>query len=906
MPGKHPSPGLATCFLAWLLIASLPVARGTPGLPENPPRDPSPPGAKRETAAHREPSNRTGRAGTEDASPGEPEGAGEAAKGQEFDPAELEGQDAKVAGLAAHRLLQAIASKEPKDDASRVAHLNYLLEKLHPTRLAQAASQAAPQGGQGGSALPAEIVCAERIVDALATWVTSSGPPFSRASEVVQPLLGLGPATFRDGVMRAHKALATHELRTAKRRDLDAPPLAGASPTLSALAARFTESPPPPESFLRDAAAVLWETDGKTLLSALVGVLALHAGALPGTPASRFAGICVEELQSRVLLSFPTLEAWQKWWSEARDLPLEKILADCQRRARAEYLTNWKQVLRRLRETGDAERLYLAIQDTLDGVYGSELRVAAVSALGDFAEWVLDMRWSGVPSGENDATGDPKDRLLAKAVGRLAALFERASLPVERPEVLRAALSALRKYHSFLERSPLLLAAVSRIVSDRIQELSAAGGARHPQDLLETIRLAGALRVGQALGFLEALLRENKPSGEEDLELLTTAVNALGRLLESGASGETASLLVSQFRRPHVGPEKVVRELRRACVTALSSGSPGAEVQADLRGFFKEVLLGAADANVEGPPRGEKELRIPAILGLGTLARQKDTGSFEALIDLLARGEQFEPQEVVAAIDSIAYVGGRPALAALLRSLDQAKDKSVEEHLWKKILGLVEAGGGPSLTWTLEAFEARAFEEDSTVPLEHLLTLCASSQVKDLVSTDKVDPASDGRLESLWKANMSMARAQDLLGKEEEISGLLSKLSELVQKIPDKLPDAGAALSSFKATLAQRSALKAKLARAEPGDGVSILKELDALLLADPSVPGRWRNLRWILRQLWPPAAVGSQAQRQERIRALWQTSLASEQCRPVWEGFPVKFRERFLARVDALGTERK
>ena len=141
---------------------------------------------------------------------------------------------------------------------------------------------------------------------------------------------------------------------------------------------------------------------------------------------------------------------------------------------------------------------------------------------------------------------------------------------------------------------------------------------------------------------------------------------------------------------------------------------------------------------------------------------------------------------------------------------------------------------------------------------------------------------------------------------EEELSGLLSKLSDFVQKIPEKLSDAGAALSSFKATLAQRSVLKAKLARAETGDGVSILKDLDALLLAEPSVTGRWRNLRWILRQLWPPAAVGPQAERQERIRTLWQTSLASEQGRAVWEGFPVKFRERFLARVDALGTEKK
>ncbi|HVR74320.1 MAG TPA: hypothetical protein VMT52_08310 [Planctomycetota bacterium] len=827
-----------------------------------------------------------------------PPGAGTrllaAGDGPGFDAAALEGPDPKVAELAAHRLLQAIATGAPELEGARLTHLNYLLKKLNVADV--------PPGDAGAADA---FRHAERIVDAIATWTSTSEPPFPRVAEVLLPLLGKGPASFRQAVVRAHRSLVLHELKKSH-----------SSPVLASLAGRFSQSEPAPRATIEDASTILWDTDPKALIGALVGAFVTHASAAPGTPQAQYLADCHSELQARIHIDFSSAEGWQKWWNEVKGLSLEKILADCQRRSIQEYVVSWRQLHRRLRETEDAEKLLLGIQDTLDTSFLLELRVAAVFALGDFAEWVADVRLEGAaavakkPNGELtpassaaapaplESSEAARDRLLARGARTLLGLFERRGFSLERPEVLRAALVALGKYHAFLERSPAILGEVSRIVVKKLEGLIQNHPDPNPAKLdalIETLRLAGALRVTDAQGFAESVLRSGSPSSEKDVELFMTAAATLGRLAGRRLTRETATLLMDLSKKPFTGSEKALRDLRRALITALGAGAENADLHAGLRVFYKDLLLGG----------GDKDLRIPLILGLGTLARQKDIGSLDVLIAVLARQDAFEPQEVIAAVDSIAYVGGASALGSFLEALAAAKDKTVSEHLSKKVLALIEAGGGPVLVWTLEKLHALALEADSIAYLEYAVALSSEPQVKSLLSSDTLDLGSESGVESAWKATFALLRAEDLLGKEDEAASLLASLTDLLLKVPnfkEKFPAHATAHSLFKTALTQRQALRAKLAKAVPADVLSILKDFDALLATEPGIAGRWGNLRWILRQV----LSSEPSESLDRLLELWPAAMASESSSRFWEGFPPKCRERCLATMQALRAEKQ
>jgi len=802
----------------------------------------------------------------------------------DFDPRELEGGDPKVAALQAHRLLQSIASKQASDSPSRLSRLNYLLERLSPAQVVRS---------------DADIVTAGRIVDAIATWTTSSGPPFPKAADVLLPLIGIGPPGLREAVIGAVKAVARHEVASARGSP-------AARPTLDSLASRFVEGTVPSEPFARDACRVLWETDGKKLLEILVATIVRHAETAPRTttPAARgesafppvsspglaLATVCLEELRSRTALDFPTVDGWKKWWNDCRTLSLERILEDAQRRSREVYASNWRQLVRRLRETGDSEKTLLAIQDTIENVYTSELRIAAVLALGDFAEWALEGRGPEAKPDTNLLKDDPRTRLLAKAVQILVGVFEPRDFYVERPEVLRGALTSLRKYNLFLEKNPELLAQVSGIVVSRFQVLFLGEREAGNEDLLETIRLAGALRVTGATGFIEGLLRESRASKEDDLELIGAAVTALGRVAERGINPETASLILDQFKKARTGPEKSLREFRRACVTALASGSESPAVRGELLSFFRETLLGGAD----------RDLRIPAVLGLGTLARQRESGALAALEELLARQDEFEPREVIAAIDSIAYVGGETALSSFVRPLHLPKDKVVEEHLLKKTAGLIEGGGIEALAWTFEQLENVGLEEDSTRPAAFAVAIAGEPQVKPLLAAESLDLAVNGKAEAWWRSVSALARASDLVGNDEEYHALVAKLTERVLRDPvlkDRVPRAVNDLAEVKATLERRGEVRAELAKPDSVDMAVLMKDLGGLATAPAAVLDRWRNLRWILRQ------VSNAVPRETavKIATLWRGTLDSDDLRPVWTGFPPGCRERHLSRLEAL-----
>jgi hypothetical protein len=805
----------------------------------------------------------------------------------------LAGPDAEAGGHAALRLLQAVAGDDPEKLPLRAAHLDFLLRKLEPRAL---------------SAPDADVVSAERIASALGTWIAADGPPFSTLSEVLLPLVGIGTGELRRAVVGALIELSRHESAAQVPAGATPSPRAeDVSLTLSALRARILTDPPPSEAYIRDASRVLWALDGKLLIATLVAALALHEKGALEVPGSGTAGITaavvLEELRLRVPISFPTSGAWAAWWEESCGEPLAEILAACVRRSQTQHVAIWKSVMRRVKETGDPDRVLLVIQETLEAALGVELRTAAVGALGEYAQWVRDIKVGGDPAATKEPEAEIKDRLLSRGVRALISVLRRKGFPLESPEVIQAALEALRQYQVFLERQPELLREVSELVAETLAELmpqSERLGARAL--LIEALRLAGALRVTATLGPVEAILQEESAAWTEDLELMTTAVMTLGRLLTGDMSHEVLTLLIDHFKRPRNAPPERLREFRRACVTALQSGARNPVVRSTLRAFYKELLEGM-----------EKDLRFPAILGLGTLAQPGADGSADAsalalLVGLLDRSDQFGPQELIAAIDSVAYIGGDIALAKFLPHLARedakVKDKVVGDHLWKKTVGLVEAGGLKVLARALEQLESLSLEDDSLAPIECAERLCEAVEIKALLSPEKSDFGGNGRLEPFWRSSLSLARVKDLLRKDEEARGLLDELAELLRRDPalgGALPRGIDDLASLRASIGRRKEVGEKLKTLETADPFEVVAAFGALLERDASVPERRGSLHWLYGEL---ARVKMSA-RLELTVELWRGALSSEEGAVLWAGFPPRFRERYLARLKALESPR-
>ena len=783
----------------------------------------------------------------------------------EFLASDLEGQDGEVAAIHAQRLLESIASKEGKPGNSE--HLNYLLEKLNPALVAQPRS---------------DLLAAGRILDALHARVRVGGPPFPGAGDVILPLVGLGPPAFRDSVVKTLEALARHDLSSGR-----------AAVVTEALASRLSGSPSPAVSFVEDASRILWKTDGKALLGALVKVLSGAVASIEGRQGmpDAYPAACLDELRSRLGIDFPAIEGWERWWEEVRSLPFEGILADAERRSRDEHLASWRKLLRRLRETGDGEKLLLALEDTLETAYAPDIRVAAVGALGDFADWVLELR---VPEsiradGEEDS-GDSRARLLSRAVRLLTALEEPRGSRIERIDVLTAGMAALRRYHLFLEKEPKLLVDVSAIVSRRLHALSMDDLRTSREHLLETLRLAGALRVSDSLGFVEGLLGNAFPEGEEDLEVLTAAAATLGRLLEKGLGEGSSNLLIANFRKTRSGPEKAIRELRRTCINALLSGSENASVRAGLLEFYRSLLHSA----------GDRDLRIPVLLGLGTLARQKEPGALAALARVLEDAESFDPPEVIAAMDSIAYVGGEPALAVFLDYGPRARDKSVQEHLVKRIAGLLEAGDATRLASILEKLEVVALDEDSSKHLELACAIAEEPTAKGMLAADKIAAADPVKLGAWWRANLTLVRSRDALGDDQGVAKLLAGLSQALAEdadIREKAPEAAAEVAVTEALLAERQAVATRLAQpTTPGDP-SPLREMKRIVSPERAPRERWRGMRWIHRKI---AALPDISHR-SRVAALWRTCLSEPANDALWRELPEGFRSKHLTELASL-----
>lgn len=792
---------------------------------------------------------------------------------------QLKGADAKVAALAAHRLLQVLASGDGAGATRKAEVTRYLLETLDPKTLEESEGNA---------------VVATRIVDALATWITSSGPPFAGTADLILPLVGSGPPALREAVVRTLQALLRHETSGSSE-----------SPTLMKLKEQLSQDKP--SSFLRDASEVLWKVDGKALIGVLVGNLAAREGASHDTEAYRTAVVSLEELRRRIPRGFSGVEGWKKWWAESQAGSLEEIISRCWQLNQEAFVANWKQLIRRLRETADAERLLLAIQDTLGGVYSPALRTEAARTLGEFADWLSDMPIPGDQPEEAESGGSPKDRLLRRGVELLVQVLKSDGFYAERRSVVLAALVALRRYHGYLDRNAEALAKVSDVMGSRIQRRSPYDIEGHRDEVLETVLLAGALRLQIARGFVESLLTgAGAPNGNErpaegkvkDIELLTAAVLALGRIVENeGLNSDGLNLLLHCFQNPPEGEEAAVREFRRACVTALGTYSAEPGVGKELFEFHSGILAGGDNG----------DLRIPAILALGTLAQRRDgdvekqlaESALKALLGVIANHGDYEPQEVLAAVDSIAYVGNGAALAGFLELAVSVKDAKVREQIRKKTVGLIRAGKLDTLAHALEELERRAIEKDNAEYYAFAGAICGDVAVKELVQAARQASGNATDSGPLLRTILVMARVQDFQEETEDVTSSVNFLLELGKQYPalkEKFPEEFEEVERFSAALEVRGRI-GKILQEKTGDISPAIQAGLELLQSDPSLSARRRSLRWFYSEV----SKLDPTDRRARICQSWAQALQSAEAEKIWEGLPPQLKERYLENLSKL-----
>ena len=832
------------------------------------------------------------------------------ANGVRVDVAKLVGADEKLGEREAYRLLSSIAALSSDE---RPVHLRFLAIVLAPADVARLDRPDTPRVAE-------RLIAVRRILAAIPVEIADGDGPLEGIDRVLLPLLGVGPVEVRTFAVAGVRALAERE--------------SGRSTSLlDEIGAKLEHNPPPSAALLEDASQVLWEADGKRFLQhAITGMMRNHLNA-PGSTESY-----LRELRSRVWIDFPTLEGWQSWWEENAARSLPKILVDVQRRLSAEETVAWRHSLERLRDTGDGDRLLAELEATVRGSSLVEKRLAAVAALGEFAEWVRAIKPAAV---EGDIEKQ-RAAAQARACGFLIDIGS-ASLRVhELPQIRRAALTALRRHQSFLERADDALRArvVELVVSgfasvfersnglDRTSALdrpSAAsaetsrGGRRTA--LLELVRVAGALRVLESRAAVESILDD--PALGSDLEIARASVQALGRMLKNGLGLETVERVFRHFGAVGGRTDTEALELRVDCASALDARPNDDRTRERLRTFHASLLA----------QHEEPRLHIPAIGGLSTLAQENDAAALAALVSILGAPERFDTPALVAVVNAVAYIGGQAALEQFVpflrsRSAQPAKEQAVAEHLLETVRGIVRREGVAGLDWLLEQLENRAYLEDDPSFLAWGLDLVRDAEIASwlLLAADGAAPANE-RLRVTFSATIAHLRALAVTRGDSAAAEIWTRVNARVAMEPELAelaPEIVAEVALRRQSRELRAQIEARLAAPGDVDLAAVLADLARLVrgagstgveptvgvgatTSDPaararrSLRSRWVHLRWIESLLASPSVRTDT--RLAPLVGMVATYLAASDNDSLWRGLPQSFRDAYLRRLATRAT---
>ncbi len=798
----------------------------------------------------------------------------------------LEGAEPEKGGLAARDLIaQIVQPQSPR----RADYLAYLRKCLSPESIPAGNSGAASSGAvYSGAVSSGPAAAAERLVAALA-YTASSGQPYpAEGAELVLRLAGFGPDGLRKTVRDALEAFVLAERR------------GGSSLTVNALGARIQADPPPAAAVLDEVSSVLWRVQGKELLQSLVSAISRNK-ANPKVDLGPF----IQALRDRLGLGFSSAEEWERWWAENHETGIEVILEVAHRQLRVRAAEFWRRMYRRLENAGDPEALLGSIADIVEQELGWELRAAAVEALGAFPDWLRSGQ-----AAPNRGAGAPDESRWAATTSRALALLLKflpapGQPPQSAPEVRRKALIALRSYAAHLAKSPreeeLVLAAIQEGFGRAFPELPAGGsnggsgrgGGWSRADRLELVRTAGILHLQEIRPQIERLLPDGPMPSGTDGEFLVEAIGALGRILERKLVRESVERLVKVFRAYPEAADKTHRDVRKACVTALNLRIEDPNLRDLVRQFHIEVIANPDD----------RVGRVPAIIGLGILAKGGDADAVDALAELLQGRAQFEPSEVTAAADSLSYLGGRQSLEHLLPYLD-AKDKPFNDHVWRKCVGILKGSGPDLLAWMLESIEEQAYRKDQVDLLATIVRLTEEKELAPSLAPERVATAGGDQFLAYWKCLRARSHALETAGDEKRAAGELTLLRGILiadAKIKDAHRSAEEELNRELARLTKKAELKAVLAR---GSALPEQMPRDLLGLVQPSDPpeSRWRELQWVRKQLQGRPASPDSLKLAEEMLVL----LPAPAAQPLWRELDPAVRERFLKSLEAIRDQLK
>ena len=829
-------------------------------------------------------------------------GLSELAGDLNLDVLKLAGNDSRLGELEAYKLVERLAEEKRRPSGPC---RKFLLAVLEPAYFSDAKLNRAP----------ARRVAALRIIGAITLEIRGDSEATSGFDDMLLPLLGVGSPVFRESVVKAVTAFVELE----QRRGSGASGKGTRDKTVSALRrlCQIVEhNPPPAPALLEDVSKILWAADGKSFLSHVIAGMVLNQEKHPGsTP--RY----LKELRTRLRIGFPTPKGWSLWWEQQQERSLPDIFVEVQKKLSQDNASNWKESLKRFRETGDYERLLAEMQATLQSAYTLEHRLVAVEALGDYAGWLRGARFTGTNVAEQDKL---RLDLQSRACEYLLQIIQAGAEPgYEQAEVRRQALISLRNFQPFLSESAVeMRREICDFTIQRAQQLweirpavsRSVGYLGWRAELLELVKAAGAFKIAGAKKILDSIL--NTPEFLSDLELQSESIQALGHLLKGALDLVSASLFMERFRDAPQAPAADALKLQMACAAALNARPEDGTVLAVLRTFHAELLKKTADPG----------LQMIAIAGLSTLAQGKDPDALEALLDVLSSPGAYDTQVLVAAVDAISYLGNREALDEFLPLLHlfgakQGREKAIGDHLVKRVQGLIKAEGVGGLAWALGRLERRAYQEDSLEYFSSCRKLLEEPGLQGLLlprSTD--DLPVDEKLGAAWVATLAALRAAELMAGFDESAALYGKMGEFLGSQPRVGEGSPHGLREFQNRLRQeelRKKINIQLAGEDElnvqgvldlfivlalADGFSAEKEPESF--ASAKSYARWSALRWV-EGLLASGQVPAGAKRQALHRS-WTGYLSAEDNSGFWKDLPSQHRESCLKRLETLRSGKK
>ncbi len=728
----------------------------------------------------------------------------------------LEGVDKEKGALAARDLLaQIVEKKSPQSEEYR----KYLRNALDPDRFTQ--------NGQG-------LSVAERLVGALG-YTAGAGQPFpEEGPELVLKMIGVGPENLRKVVREAVISFARAESQK------------GESPVITALGELLERNPPPPQVALKEVTGILWRVNSKQLLGNLIGILS-RSKARPRSE----VGPYIIELRELLGIDFSTIEEWVQWWAENRDDPIEVILEKASHQLRTRQADLWRKILERIKGTLNPEAYLGSLSDSLELDPSPELRVAVAEALGGFPDWLRDGKFPGTKDGEPALNESSKAVFVSNALNLLLKLLDADPNSVTSNRVKRQALVALRRFAAHLEKNPQEEAVIQGVLETRFRTIF-SGSPEVPSlpetlmgseraDLVELVRTTGALRIPALRSYLECILRDQKERGLADRELIEESIVALGRLMGRVVVRDTIELIMTYFRA-NSDPSR--RDIRKACVVALNLRIEDSSLRDDVRRFYDEVLANSED----------KVGRVPAILGLGILAKAGDLEAVASLAGVLSpsRRKDFELTEATAAVDAIAYLGGRPALEQLLPLLNE-QDQQFTGHVWRKVVSNLKSQGVMILEWSLSWCLKKCYSTGEADWANVVMRLTDEPELATFLAPERANAANQEEFLAFWESILARAKALELTGNEPGASKALSMLQDLAVKngrMKALRPQAEEELQKAQLRLKQLAEVRATLAKNPPPEPENQAKALLTLLLPEDDPEARWRRIHWIILQL--------------------------------------------------------